>query len=91
MSRLLFQYLLPLLLPAAVYFAWAWLSRRAGKGETDPLSRVQEGPWFWLVAAGFALMVAGLALTALMGQDTTKGTYQPSRIEDGHIVPGQVK
>ncbi len=91
MTRILLQYLLPLLLPAAVYIGWVWLARRTGKGEEDALTRLQEGTWFWLVAAGFALMVAGLVLTALMGQGETEGTYEPARLEGGRVIPGTVK
>ncbi len=91
MTRILLQYLLPLLLPAAVYIGWVWLARRTGKGEEGALTRLQEGPWFWLVAAGVALMVGGLVLTALMGQGQTEGTYTAPRLEDGRVIPGTVK
>ncbi|MCZ6467541.1 MAG: hypothetical protein O6829_09760 [Alphaproteobacteria bacterium] len=91
MSRLLLQYLLPLLFPAAIYFGWVWLARRTGKGQAGGLTPLREGPWFWLVAAGLALMVAGLVFTALMGQGQVKGTYEPPRFEGGRVVPGTVK
>ncbi len=91
MTRILLQYLLPLLLPVTVYLGWVWLARRTGKGEEGVLTRLQEGPWFWLVAAGVALMVGGLVLTALMGQGQTEGTYTPARLEGGRVIPGTVK
>ncbi len=91
MSRLLLQYLLPLLLPAAVYIGWVWLANRTGKGRADGSMGLQEGPWFWLVTAGLALMVAGLVFTALMGQGQIEGTYEPPRFEGGRVVPGTVK
>ncbi len=91
MTRILLQYLLPLLLPAAAYFGWVWLARRTGKGQTDGLTPLQEGPWFWLVTAGLALMVAGLVFTALTGQGQMEGTYEPPRLEGGRVVPGTVK
>ena len=91
MSRVLLQFLLPLLLPAAVYFGWVWLARRTGKGQAGGVMGLQEGLWFWLVAAGLALMVAGLVFTALMGQGQVEGTYEPPRFEGGRIVPGTVK
>ncbi len=91
MTRILLQYLLPLLLPAAAYFGWVWLARRTGKGQADGLTPLQEGPWFWLVTAGLALMVAGLVFTALMGQGQMEGTYEPPRFEGGRVIPGTVK
>ena len=91
MSRILLQYLLPLLLPAAIYFGWVWLANRTGKGRADGSMGLQEGPWFWLVTAGLALMVAGLVFTALTGQGQMEGTYEPPRLEGGRVVPGTVK
>ena len=91
MSRILLQYLLPLLLPAAVYFGRVWLANRTGKGQAGGVTSLQEGPWFWLVAAGLALMVAGLVFTALIGQGHVEGTYEPPRFEGGRVVPGTVK
>lgn len=91
MSRLLLQYLLPLLFPAAIYFGWVWLANRTGKGRADGSTGLQEGSWFWLVTAGLALMVAGLVFTALMGQGQMEGTYEPPRFEGGRVVPGTVK
>ena len=91
MSRLLLQYLLPLLFPAAIYFGWVWLARRTGKCQPGGSAQLQDGPWFWLVTAGLALMVAGLVFTALMGQGQMEGTYEPPRFEGGRVVPGTVK
>ena len=91
MSRVLLQFLLPLLLPAAIYFGWIWLARRTGKGQAGGVTSLQEGTWFWLVAAGLALMVAGLVFTALIGQGHVEGTYEPPRFEGGRVVPGTVK
>ena len=91
MSRMLLQFLLPLLLPAAVYFGWLWLANRTGKGQAGESMQLQEGLWFWLVAAGLALMVGGLVFTALIGQGHVEGTYAPPRFEGGRVVPGTVK
>ena len=79
-----------LLLPTALYVAWVlWARRRAKEGEEPP--SLGSGPWFWLILAGFALMVAGLSYIALTGGNEPGGTYQPPRYEDGRIIPGQVK
>ena len=91
MSRIVLQYLLLLMLPAALYFGWLWLARGTGKGPAGGATPLQDGPWFWLVTAGLALMVAGLVLTALIGQGHVEGTYEPPRFEGGRVVPGTVK
>ena len=90
MTRVLLLYVLPLLLPMALYVAWVlWARRRAKEGE-EPLS-LQSGPSFWLILAGFALMVAGLSYVAVTGGHEPGGTYHPPRYEDGRVIPGQVK
>jgi len=90
MNRVLLLYLLPLLLPTALYVAWVlWGRRRAREGKAPP--SLGDGPWFWLILAGFALMVAGLSYVALTGGHEPGGTYQAPRYEDGRVIPGQVK
>lgn len=82
--RIVLQYLLPLVLPAAVYAIWMLVAKR------QKIS-LQDGPWFWLVVAGFALMAGGLAALALTGGSEPGMTYYPSYIEDGKVVPGEFK
>lgn len=90
MVRVLFTYLLPLLLPIAVYLAWTWI---AGKGERRPEDppRWYEGPWFWLIVAGFVLMAAVMGATAFLQGGDPASTYVPPHMEDGGIVPGGFK
>jgi hypothetical protein len=90
MTRILLQYLLPLLLPAAIYLAWAWFSRARHPAGALP-GRLRDGPWFWLIFAGVALAAAGLVFTALIGGEAPGETYQAPRWEDGGIVPGRVE
>jgi hypothetical protein len=90
MTRLLIQYLLPLILPAVVFLIWAWLSRR-GHATGGFQSRIQEGPWFWLILAGFVLMAGGLAYTAFSTGGDAGGRYIAPHYEDGRIVPGRIE
>lgn len=90
MTRILLQYLLPLLLPIALYLLWAWWANRRKAAGEAPLD-LQDGPWFWLILAGVVLAGAGLALTAVMGGWEPGGTYQAPRWEDGKIVPGRIE
>ena len=89
MSRVLLQILLPLFIPTVVVFLWVWLAPRLG---IDSQSKVLQGtPWFWLIIAGVMLMAAGLTVTALtQGAPPGSQVIQP-RLEDGRVVPAQVR
>ena len=82
--RILLHYILPLVLPAAVYIGWVLIAKR------KKIS-LQEGPWFWLIVGGFTLMAGVLVYLALTGGSEPGGTYYPSHLEDGKVVPGEFK
>ncbi len=88
MTRIMLQYLLPLLLPFVLYIGWVWVSRQINP-KAEPW-RVAEGPWFWLIGAGFTLMAGGLIYLGLSSGSDPGGTYQPPRYEGGKIIPGRV-
>ncbi len=90
MTRILLQYLLPLLLPIVLYLLWTWLAQRRQAAGGAPL-RLQDGPWFWLILAGVVLTAAGLVFTAMVGGWEPGGIYQAPRWEDGQIVPGHME
>lgn len=88
MTRIVIQMAALFLLPTLFYLAYfAWAKRRAAAGERDPL-HLQEGPWFWLMAAGFALV---LAFFVWLGFDKAPpgSQYVPPRYEDGEIKPAE--
>jgi hypothetical protein len=88
MSRILLQYLLPLVLPLAIYTAWTWMVR----GRKDAFVQTMvNGPWFWLLVAGLCLMTVGLVLTAVLTGGEPGAVYIPPHLEDGHIVPGRLQ
>ncbi len=91
MGRFLLTYLLPLILPLAVYLLWTWIvGRKTRKPEDPPFW--YEGPYFWLILAGFVLMVGVLGATAYFGKGGDPDSdYVPPRMEDGRIVPGHRK
>jgi Family of unknown function (DUF6111) len=90
MSRILLQYLLPLLLPTVIWLAWYGLIGRH-RPAAGTQSRVEQGPWFWLVLAGVALLGMSLVYTALTRGFDPHGTYFAPRLEDGRVVPGTVE
>ena len=84
MARFLLQVVLPFLAPFAVYGAYRLLVTR-GRAFLD------RTPWFALTVAGLVLACLGIASMAFIGGAAPGGSYVPSRIEDGRIVPGEVK
>ncbi len=92
MARILFQYILPIVLPTAVYFAWLAAERRriarAGAGDAP---HWHDAPWLWLAAIGVVLAVLIAIASALFGGADISGRYVPPRVEDGRIVPGHVE
>ena len=94
MFRLIFTYLLPLLLPTLGYLAWNWIQLRrtlAGK-RAEPPPSLAAMPWLILVGAGVSfLMVTLLALVLFGGGHSPGGTYVPPHMEDGKLIPGQTR
>jgi hypothetical protein len=83
MIRVVLEYVLPVLAPFAVYFGWMWLVERRADW--------REAPWFWLVAASIALLVATLAYVALSSGEKPNGVYHPPVLKDGKVVPGHIE
>lgn len=92
MSRVLLQYLVPLLLPTLVYLLWWGTIGRRRANASGGGTTLAQGPWFWLILAGGILLAAVLAYTAFVsgvstGADTDK-QYVAPHLEDGRVVPG---
>lgn len=82
MIRILLTYIVPLLLPAVIYFLW--LKYTAGRASP------REMPWPWLVGAGlFLALVVFIGLVLLGGEPG--GDYVPPHLENGEIVPGHFR
>lgn len=67
-----------------------------GGGEGDSISAEDVAPyeirtpWFRLILAGAGLVVVGLILSFFFGpKNPPESVYQPPRIENGQVVPGQ--
>ena len=88
MTRILLQYVLPLILPTLVFVGWALLTRRRKAGQVFAW---EGGPWFWLILAGVVLLAGVLSYQAITGGSAPGGTYVPPRYEDGRVVPAEVK
>ena len=90
MIRILLQYLLPILLPTLAFVAWVYLTRQSQEMASETIARVRDGPWFWLIVAGIALMGLGLGYVAFQGE-APGGVYRAPHIENGRVVPGRVE
>lgn len=87
--RIVLTYLLPLILPTALYLTWLTLraKRAEAQGGTAPPPKV---PWVWLAAAGLALAMLVAAGTALMGEGRPGDVYRAPYVDDsGKVVPGR--
>lgn len=88
MIGVLLRYALLFLLPFVLYGAWTAIAR--SRAQAHPPGW-QDWPLLSLTAAGVALMLAGLFAAAFLQGDERGGVYDPARIEDGRIVPGDVR
>jgi len=88
MSRVLFEILLPLVLPTAVYLAWV---RIAGWSQQAEGVRWATLPWVWLAGAGALLLALMLIVVTVGFGDKEKGAYVPPHWENGRIIPGHVE
>lgn len=89
MARVVLSILLPLLLPTALFFLYAWyVARRARVTGAEP--REIDVPWSWLAIAGCVLALLSLLVNFLYVGTETGTRYEPPRLEDGKIVPGRV-
>ncbi len=87
MIRIFFTYMLPLLLPTAVYFMFMLPARRRAVERGEEASW-EKTPWMLLSAAGVALLALTLGALALHDGEPPWSQYNPPHLEDGHIIPG---
>lgn len=87
MIRVFFTYLLPLLLPMAVYFMFMLPARRRAKARGEEGSW-EKTPWLLLGSAGVALLGLTLGMLALHDGEPPWSHYEPPHMEGGHIMPG---
>jgi hypothetical protein len=87
-TRIFLTIVLPLVLPAALYVAWAASIGRAElTGTANPW---RDMPWTWLLIAGAVLVVMVVIVVVQFG-GAREGTYVAPHVEKGVIVPGHVE
>ncbi|MAH85378.1 MAG: hypothetical protein CBB68_14220 [Rhodospirillaceae bacterium TMED8] len=92
MSRVLLQYLLPLIGPLVLYLIYVAIMRRRAAKFGNERPPVDNTYIFYSVILGFFLMVAGLIFWAFSdGKIPGEGSYQSPRVQDGRIVAPKFK
>lgn len=92
MKRLLINYLLPVILPFAVYAFWlAYARYKARTAGHDNSPEWRDAPWTWLMVAGAALVAASLAVLASIDGSPIDQKYIPPQYIDGVIVPSRME
>jgi len=88
MARLIVSYILPLLLPMAIYLGWMWVIRHRSRSRGDEIPEIRNSSMFWSAVIGVVLMFAGLAVLAISGgAPPGEGNYQSPRLENGKVIP----
>ena len=85
MIRALITYIVPLLVPFVLYSLYVRITR-----SKNP-EKALDTPWFWLLVVGLVLLIITLVAMAMLTGSDPGGVYVPPRMEDGHIVPSEVR
>ena len=85
MTRAIFGEALLFIVPFVVFAAYLIVRRRT------PFAWASwSDQSVWLAIAGLTLVIAALVVTGITAERQT-GAFQPSRVENGRIVPGEFK
>ncbi len=90
MVRILFSVIVPIALPTALYFIYAWFVARRARAAGVEVDKV-DVPWSWLGIAGAVLLLLSLMIEFFYGGYRPGGEYTPAHMEGGKLVPGQTK
>jgi len=92
MLRVLLTYAGALVLPAAVFMLWRYLSALAAGTPRNAQGTAQGAspplPWTWLSVAGVILLVITLAVMATLDGGAPDAVYHPPMLIDGKVQPG---
>ena len=89
--KLLLTKILPLLVPIAIYVVWLIHARKKAKtlGQSKP--RMREAPWLAMALTGVIILIISLIALGLFTGEKPGGIYIPPHMENGEIIPGQIK
>jgi hypothetical protein len=87
MARPILIELLLFLAPFAIYAIVLWITQRDARDRVHWHARILMS----LSIVGLILMIGGLIFFAHFGGAPPGGVYEPARLEDGRLVPGQIR
>jgi len=92
MIRVLFEIIVPLLLPTAVYLVWLAAARQRALQTGGRVPAWIEAPWPLLAIIGVVLAATVLVAVSVSQRMPAEGTYVPPTAgPDGRIIPGHVE
>ena len=91
MLRVVLSVLLPLVLPTALYFAYAWYVGQQAEAEGEEEPKELDVPWSWLISTGLVLALIALAVTVMDPDAKPGAVYEPPHLENGKLVPGRMR
>ena len=91
MTRILITYVVPFLLPMAIYASGVWYRAGYAARHGGEAPRLEQGPWPLLLFAGALSAVIVLAATAWLRGGGADETYIPPHVVDGKVVPGHLE
>ncbi len=91
LTRILITYVVPFLLPMAIYAAWTWYRARYAAAHGGEAPRLERGPWPLLVFLGAVSAFVALGATAFLRGGPADQRYVPPQVVDGEIVPGHME
>ena len=91
MFRIFITYVVPFLLPLAVYLAWARYRARYVEDHAGQVPLLERGPWALLLFLGAILALLSLGATTLLHESGPDTVYTPPHLKDGEIVPGHAE
>lgn len=80
----------PVLIPLLVYAIWMRNMRARARKTGEPIPDFRDGPWFWALIASLSIAVI-IFLFLGLGHEENRGTYVPPHMENGKIIPGEIK
>ncbi|PLW79168.1 DUF6111 family protein [Cohaesibacter celericrescens] len=85
MIRIIFTQLILFLLPFLVYAGYLFLTNKMHRKAWI------DAPRYWLVIAGLVVSVFGFLFMSQINNNPLGGTYVPAHMENGKLIPGQIK
>jgi hypothetical protein len=85
MIRVFISQLVLFLLPFLIYAGYLFLTKKMNR------QAFIDAPRYWLILSGLGLSIIGFLVLSQIDNKPLGGVYIPAHMENGTLVPGQVK